>query len=1044
MSGGLCLGKEVHPVVVAGLKMRSIRSQIAFPILALLLMRPTGPAAGGGDGDDGDGLEERTALAGEFQEQVRPFLQEFCVECHGSDNPKAKFSLVPFDRIESVASGSGAWNEVVERLRHREMPPEEATHFPGESVIESVLRWDARFRRNEARRRDGDPGVVLARRLSNAEYNYAVEDLTGVDIRPTREFPIDAANQAGFDNSGESLSVTSGLFTKYLQAARSVAEHVVFTPTGLSWSPHPVVTETDRDKFAVLRIVEFYRNQPTDLADYFHAAWTHLHQDAPGSLNQTAAREGVSASYLQEIWSLLRAPAESLGPVRMLQDRFAAFPPPGDGSDIRKRCEQLRDEVLEIRRRIEPAVRNLEGGGVHRGSQTYVLWKNRQYSNYRFRYDPATLMTADEIERRIVESQEARKEARKEGRRKRDQVALFQPPPDDLILPDDPEEQAVIHRGFSRFARAIPDRFYVAERGRDYLGKAREKQEKGRLLSAGFHSMMGYYRDDRPLYRLILTDRDRVELDRLWEELDFVTKAPRRQYIGFLWFERTDSRFMTDEIFDFARAEYDDATSQPKIRRLARVYREKAEREGAGQEALGAIETYFEGVAERIRWLERAEANAVGFHLQEVQRFAARAYGRSLGASERDDLLAFYRFLRDQRELSHEDAIRDSLVGILVSPYFFLRVLEGSGGAEAIEPLTDVSLANRLSAFLWSSLPDEELSIVASQGGLREPGHLLQQVRRMLRDGRSRRLAVEFGANWLDFRRFENHNAVDRGRFPEFDNGLRSAMFEEPIRFLTDLIRNDGNLGTLLYGKHTFVNGPLARHYGFQGLSSGRGEREWFRFERASEYGRGGLLPMGVFLTMNAPGRRTSPVKRGYWVARRLLGESIPPPPPDVPELPEDEEGLGGMTLSETLARHREHSSCAGCHDRFDSFGLVFEGFGPVGERRTVDMGNRQVITQARFPDGSLGEGVGGLRDYIRAHREKDFYEYFCRQLLSYALGRSLVLSDDPLIERMLVKLETSNYSFRSVVESIVLSRQFQTKRRETNEGGTDDGPRPE
>ena len=152
----------------------------------------------------------------------------------------------------------------------------------------------------------------------------------------------------------------------------------------------------------------------------------------------------------------------------------------------------------------------------------------------------------------------------------------------------------------------------------------------------------------------------------------------------------------------------------------------------------------------------------------------------------------------------------------------------------------------------------------------------------------------------MDFRRFENHNAVDRDRFPEFDNGLRSAMFEEPIRFLTDLIRNDGSLGTLLYGKHTFVNGPLARHYGFHGVGSGKGEREWFRFERASEYGRGGLLPMGVFLTKNAPGRRTSPVKRGYWVARRLLGESIPPPPPDVPELPEDEEGLGGLTLSES------------------------------------------------------------------------------------------------------------------------------------------------
>src|SRR5262249_14824170 len=152
--------------------------------------------------------------------------------------------------------------------------------------------------------------------------------------------------------------------------------------------------------------------------------------------------------------------------------------------------------------------------------------------------------------------------------------------------------------------------------------------------------------------------------------------------------------------------------------------------------------------------------------------------------------------------------------------------------------------------------------------------------------------------------------------------------------------------------------------------------------EKASKYGRGGLLPMAVFLTKNAPGLRTSPVKRGYWVARRVLGEHIPAPPPDVPELPADESKLGELTLRDALAKHRAVKNISACHERFDSLGLVFEGYGPVGERRARDLGNRLVDAKAAFPDGSKGEGPDGLREYIRSHRQRDFVDNLCRKLL--------------------------------------------------------------
>ena len=188
---------------------------------------------------------------------------------------------------------------------------------------------------------------------------------------------------------------------------------------------------------------------------------------------------------------------------------------------------------------------------------------------------------------------------------------------------------------------------------------------------------------------------------------------------------------------------------------------------------------------------------------------------------------------------------------------------------------------------------------------------------------------------------------------------------------------------------------------------------------------------MAAFLTVNSPGLRTSPVKRGNWVVKRILGERIPPPLPAVPTLPSDEKNLGALTLRETLAQHRANEACAGCHARFDSFGLVFEGYGPVGERREVDLGGRRVDTRAEFPGGSMCEGLDGLVQYIREHRENDFLDNFCRKLLVYSLGRALILGDEPLIREMRAKLAADNYRFRSLITTIVTSQQFLNTRRQ-------------
>ena len=429
-------------------------------------------------------------------------------------------------------------------------------------------------------------------------------------------------------------------------------------------------------------------------------------------------------------------------------------------------------------------------------------------------------------------------------------------------------------------------------------------------------------------------------------------------------------------------------------RRCGKPYLVKAQADQRNDPvAFQAIREHFDRVNATLRGLEKEHVEAEPKHLDALLRFAARAYRRPLTKAERADFLAYYHTLREKNELSHEDAIRDCIVSVLMSPDFLYRIdlLNASTAAPrsavrpvalkgvpaGSRPLSAYALASRLSYFLWSSMPDDELLRHAAAGDLQRPDVLLAQTRRMLKDPRVRGLATEFGGNWLDFRRFETNNTVDRNRFPTFDNDLREAMFQEPIRFIEDTIQNDRSVLDMLYGHYTFVNPVLAKHYGIPGVSGN--QDDWVRVDHADKYARGGLVPMAVFLTQNAPGLRTSPVKRGFWVVHRVLGETIPPPPPVVPELPADE-AKADLPLREMLAQHRSNPVCAACHARFDSFGLAFEGYGPVGEARTKDLAGRPVDTNAVFPGGSKGAGMDGILAYIREHRQTDFVDGLSRK----------------------------------------------------------------
>ena len=273
------------------------------------------------------------------------------------------------------------------------MPPEKAPRQPLPHDRRAVVEWIADVHEHEARRNAGDPGAVLARRLSNAEFDYTIRDLTGVDIRPTREFPVDPANEAGFDNSGESLTMSPALVKKYLAAARLVADHLVLKPEGFGFAPHPVVTDTDRDKYCVARIIDFYQRQRVDYADYFLAAWRFQHRAALGKpdapLGDFAGEAGISARYLATIWSILQ---------RTLAGIRSAGQSAGAVAGIAGRCRRRRtrpgaaasgsrDFVVALARRgSSRRWSRCRCKGISAGSQPFVLWKNRQLAAQRMRY----------------------------------------------------------------------------------------------------------------------------------------------------------------------------------------------------------------------------------------------------------------------------------------------------------------------------------------------------------------------------------------------------------------------------------------------------------------------------------------------------------------------------------------------------------------------------------------------------------------------------------------------------------------------------------
>ncbi len=1069
-----------------------------------------------------------------FRDKVTPFMQTYCFKCHNQKTAEGLLNLTRYTSSTLIAKDFREWEHVITFLKEEKMPPSKAKQ-PTAAERTEFLAAVENLLLIEARKLADDPGTSSPRRLSNAEYNYTIRDLTGVDIRPTASFPVDPASGEGFTNTSEALVMSPNLFKKYYAAGQQVADHVLLTTTGFEFAPYPVVTFSDRQKFYEQAILRFYEQHKIDYATYLAAAWSYRHRPASrrdATIEAWAAENKLSQKYLRSLWNALQDDASSdVFYIQWLRQRWNALPAPTEPTqtavpaetrraiqtlavdiqrlsvmlcvpetqaivsdagnapithiDRRKKTAAGRDKFnlalieqpnqrlqWELKNKPDKAAAKLIISVSKVGSEMedgYVILNQPNFSssapgsynpkdakknlslrdfltNYApeqlkrlefgvhplgHKIDPDSLVLKVPSVIEIEISPEALKDQRmrrfyaeasvdeKNSKLRMAKIGLFnQKPKDDLpgsvllFAPGNPAAKQLA-ASCESFCKLFPNRFYFVDETRG--------------ISAGFHLIEGFFRDDQPLCNSVLSEEEKRDLDRLWDELYFSTKIYDKMLHGFVFFEREERSFLKHPDFNSIREEDPDLGKEENLLRFEQLYLKRSNVTATGADLeKHPIHAFFEDIRQGLKRRDLQLKQAEPAYIRNLQDFAKAAYRRPLTAEENKRLLEFYHSVAKQDEYGIEQAVRASILRILVSPHFCYRV-EVPPPGKTIQPVDDLALASRLSYFLWSSMPDKELLDLAAKGELKNESTLRAQVRRMLKDPKVNGFALEFFGQWLQYGDFLKSESVNRQVFPEFDEALKQAMFEEPTRFAVGLIQNDRSVLELLRSDETYVNKRLASHYGLPFHSAVA--TDWEKATGLLQQGRGGFPGMAVFLTKNSQPARTSPVKRGFWVVHKLLGEHIPAPPANVPVLPAKETDAKGKSIRELLAQHTENASCARCHQRFDPVGLSMEGFDAIGKRRTKDLAGRPIDNLVRLPTGEAAHGIPEFSKYLVAERKHEFTQTLCRKFLGFALGRSLELSDKALVEKMQTALEKNDYRFSCLFETVVMSPQFRNQR---------------
>ena len=1042
--------------------------------------------------------------ADESKRPAATLINKFCCECHNSDDAEAGLDLEGLIAQDTFASEFRNWRKVVEQLQQNEMPPQSASEKPTPLQRQQLIAWVKERIDATARKHEGDPGRVVIRRLTSAEYGYAIADLTGLNIDIERDFVSDAVGGAGFTNTGIVQFTQDSTLERYLEAAKQVADHAVIGTGPLLFFPD--AGRTGFELSAIDRIQKIYRNhgfrtaageggEPFGLEMHpkaFFVAWRFQHRRALGepdtTLKSLAMEAGIDARFAEYIFGILTRPDPSF-PMSKISEAWRNLPLPDPSGrqtfdEIRSGCEEISQLLHDWQNRFgsntdakeeAPVLRadlfavkqeqqfemninwpkgtktahlllTVESANRNGTPDAVILWKEPQiqFRDYeKRREDPKPLrdyLAAKTVSQLRVGQHPRGGEVEPTGfvTVGTKPVAFELPIPEgarsarllvtgelDLLHGEDcivrctiaqaeetdqgksvsgllsnPESVAFESwkEGVLEFARIWPQMSQrePAPSDRDPIPAPFDTTYNNPQRNF-FHTHIKYFRDDEFLVKNILNDETRQQLDRAWADL--LTSFDFHD----TWLQSLARKYSI-ELNGRQMADVNDvwiATTPTQA-----------------QSYLRTLKADFD---QKHAMLRSAESR----HLSEVAELAARSWRRPLRDAEAKDLQVFYQKLRDELRLDHRSAISTLIARVLTSPSFLYRAEHDTNGAsettDKAVPLSQWELASRLSFFLWSSVSDDELRRAADAGALETSDQLAAQARRMMLNPKSRRFSTEFFGQWFGFYRFHQFRGIDSERFPEFSESLRKSMYDEAIEFFDFIVRRDRPVSEILFADYSFVNQELAAHYGLE-LDSGN-DSQFRRLNNLGKNHRGGLLRLGAILATTSAPRRTSPVKRGDWILRRVLGTAVPPPPADAGSIAADEVVGDGFSILQRLEAHRRDASCSNCHARFDALGFALENYDSLGRWREQYRDSKPVQTNGTLRGGTEISGIDGLHKYLSG-RQDLFHKTLAQKLLGYALGRRDSIGDVPLVDDLKEHMKNDG-GMRGLVERIVTSRQF-------------------
>jgi hypothetical protein len=905
-----------------------------------------------------------------FESAVQPFLAKNCYGCHNQKLSSGKLDLTAYKNRASIASDPDRWDLILRRLTAGEMPPQPMPR-PNAAELHAATAWiEGELDRNSLAH--PDPGRVTARRLNRSEYNATVKDLLGVDFRPADDFPQDDTGY-GFDTIGDVLSLSVVQMEKYLSAAETVARTAVYGPQEV--------------KPTMARYQPPGRRRPGDFDNLFfntHPWLSVLNYDESGLSMPNAFhvihRFPVTAEYV-----IRATPDNGSRPPGSEPLEVAAFV---DGKVVGTTTidGQLEGKTQEFRTRITA------------GEHWIAVGFPRQFEGL-----PVAYGAKNPSKRPVPVG--GRRGGGGGGRGGLNGApggaGLAGAPGGGTPLTGPPGAPGAGRGGGGGLAGApaggtpltgppgVPPADAPAGRG-------------GRVATDPTAALTGAPPGSPGL-----------------------TGPPGAGRGG------RGGANAANNNDDAASNVFFTPPGAPPGTRLARP-------DNMGLQSLeigGPNNPEVHPSPESIKNILVCDLHAAGCDRTIITNLARRGYRRPVTPQEVDELAAQMARVK-QRGDSPEEQLVVGIEAILISPNFLFRIekehvakpsavaAKPSAVAKISDPyyLNDFELASRLSYFLWSSMPDDELLRVAERGTLRRPEVMEAQVHRMLADPKISRLVENFGGQWLQFRGLESHQP-DFYLYPAFDSYLRSSMTQETQLFFENLIKEDRNILDFLDADYSFVNEYLGQYYGLRDVKGPE-----FRKVSLAGTPRRGILGQASMLTMSSYGNRTSVVLRGKWVLENLLNMPPPPPPPNVPDLEQTKIGADA-TLRQRMEVHRDNAVCASCHSKMDPIGFGLENFDAVGNWREKD-GKSPIDATGKLPDGRTFNGPVELAKMLRSQKDA-FVQCMAEKMSIFALGRGLEAYDRPALKKIGAGVTAGQYRFSSMVLEIVKSLPFQMRKGE-------------